>query len=65
MCTVSYTHLDVYKRQVDARVCGRETLCGSLCYVGCDFVIVNICLHRKPVSMYVPIHMIRFLALDQ
>lgn len=50
---------------VDARVCGRETLCGSLCYVGCDFVIVNVCLRRKPISMYIPINMIRFLALDQ
>lgn len=48
---------------VDARVCGREALCGSLCYVGCDFIIVNLCLHRKPISMYVPIHMLRFLAL--
>lgn len=50
---------------VDARVCGRETLCGSLCYVGCDFIIVNVCIHRKPISMYVPICMIRFFALDQ
>lgn len=50
---------------VDARLCGRETLCGSLCYVGCDFVIVNVCIHRKPLSMYIPIHMIRFFALDQ
>lgn len=49
---------------VDARICGRETLCGSLCYVGCDFIIVNVCLHRKPISMYVPIHKIRFFALD-
>lgn len=50
---------------VDARLCGRETLCGSLCYVGCDFIIVNVCMKHKPVSMYIPICMIRFLALDQ
>lgn len=50
---------------VDARICGRETICGSLCYVGCDFIIVNVCIHRKPISMYIPIHMIRFFALDQ
>ncbi|WP_110956104.1 hypothetical protein [Anaerosinus massiliensis] len=50
---------------VDARVCGRETLCGSLCYVGCDFIIVNLCMHRKSLSMYIPICMIRFLALDK
>lgn len=50
---------------VDARICGRETLCGSLCYVGCDFIIVNVCIRRKPISMYIPIHKIRFFALDQ
>lgn len=49
---------------VDARICGRETICGSLCYVGCDFIIVNVCIHRKPISMYIPIHMIRFFAMD-
>lgn len=50
---------------VDARICGKETLTGSLCYVGCDFIIVNVCIHRKPLSMYVPINMIRFFALNQ
>jgi len=47
---------------VDARICGRETFCGTLCYVGCDFIIVNVCLRRRPISMHVPICMLRFIA---
>lgn len=47
---------------VDARFCGRESFCGTLCYVGCDFIIVNACLRRRPISMHVPIKMIRFIA---
>ena len=47
---------------VDARFCGRESFCGTLCYVGCDFIIVNVCIRRRPVSMHVPIKMIRFIA---
>jgi len=47
---------------VDARLCGRESLCGTLCYVGCDFIIVNTCIHRKPISLHVPIKMLRFIA---
>jgi hypothetical protein len=46
---------------VDARICRHESFCGTLCHVGCDFIIVNICLHRKPLSMMVPIKMIRFI----
>jgi len=47
---------------VDARICRRESFCGTLCYVGCDFIIVNISLYKRPVSMHVPINMIRFIA---
>lgn len=47
---------------VDARICGRESFCGTLCYVGCDFLIVNVCIHRKSVSMHIPIKMLRFIA---
>jgi len=47
---------------VDARICGRESFCGTLCYVGCDFIIVNVCFRRKSVSLHVPIKMIRFFA---
>ena len=46
---------------VDARICRQETFCGTLCHVGCDFIIVNICMKRKPLSMMVPIKMIRFI----
>lgn len=47
---------------VDARICRRESFCGTLCYVGCDFVIVNVCLRHQSVSMHIPINMIRFIA---
>lgn len=47
---------------VDARICGRDSFCGTLCYVGCDFLIVNACIRRKPVSLHIPIKMIRFIA---
>lgn len=47
---------------VDARICHKESFCGTLCYVGCDFIVVNVCLGRKAVSMHVPIKMIRFIA---
>ncbi|GBG57059.1 hypothetical protein SPFL3102_03517 [Sporomusaceae bacterium FL31] len=47
---------------VDARLCGRESFCGTLCYVGCDFIIVNVCMHRKSLSMHIPVYMIRFFA---
>jgi hypothetical protein len=47
---------------VDARICHRESFCGTLCYVGCDFIIVNVCVHRRSVSMHIPIRMIRFIA---
>lgn len=47
---------------VDARICSRESFCGTLCYVGCDFIIVNTCIRHRPVSMHVPISMIRFIA---
>ncbi|EAX47158.1 hypothetical protein TcarDRAFT_0797 [Thermosinus carboxydivorans Nor1] len=47
---------------VDARICGRESFCGTLCYVGCDFIIVNVCLGRRPVSMHIPLRMLRFIA---
>jgi hypothetical protein len=46
---------------VDARICGRESFCGTLCHVGCDFIIVSICIKHKPISLMVPIKMIRFI----
>lgn len=47
---------------VDAKICGRESFCGTLCYVGCDFIIVNVNVKRCCLSMHVPIKMIRFIA---
>lgn len=47
---------------VDARICHRESFCGTLCYVGCDFIVVNVCLNRKSISLHVPIKMLRFIA---
>lgn len=46
---------------VDARICRRETFCGTLCYVGCDFIIVNVSLRGKPASMHIPLKMLRFI----
>lgn len=47
---------------VDANFCGRESFCGTLCYVGCDFIIVNTCIHHRSLSMHIPICMLRFIA---
>jgi len=47
---------------VNACLCGRESFCGTLCYVGCDFIIVNVTVRRRCLSMHVPIRMIRFIA---
>jgi len=47
---------------VDARICHRESFCGTLCYVGCDFIIVNVNVRHRCLSMHVPIKMIRFIA---
>ncbi len=47
---------------VDARICGRESFCGTLCYVGCDFIIVNVTVRRRCLSMHVPLCMLRFIA---
>jgi len=47
---------------VDARICGRESFCGTLCYVGCDFIIVNVNVRHRCISMHIPIKMIRFIA---
>jgi hypothetical protein len=47
---------------VDARIRHQESFCGTLCYVGCDFIIVNTCICRKSISMHVPICMLRFIA---
>lgn len=47
---------------VDARICKRESFCGTLCYVGCDFIIVNVNLRRRCLSMHIPICMLRFIA---
>jgi hypothetical protein len=42
--------------------CRTSTFCGTICYVGCDYVIVNSCYRRKNISLHVPIKMIRFIA---
>ncbi len=48
---------------VDARLCrSKGTLCGILSYVGCDFIIVSLCLHRKALSLHVPIDMLRYVS---
>lgn len=47
---------------VDARFCGKETFCGTLCYIGCDFIIVNVCVRRQSLSMHIPIRMLRFIS---
>ena len=39
-----------------------STFCGTLCYVGCDYIIVNSTYCRRPLSLHVPIKMIRFIA---
>jgi hypothetical protein len=46
---------------VDARICRQDSFCGTLCHVGCDFIIVNVCMRHKPLSMMVPIKMLRFI----
>ena len=46
---------------VDARLCRQDSFCGTLCHVGCDFIIVNICMRRRPLSMMIPIKMLRFI----
>jgi hypothetical protein len=47
---------------VDARICRSESFCGTLCFVGCDFIIVSTCQRGKAISMHVPIRMLRFIA---
>ncbi|VBB08690.1 Hypothetical protein LUCI_3968 [Lucifera butyrica] len=47
---------------VDARIGRRESFCGTLCYVGCNFIIVNVCLCGKSLSMHIPIKCLRFIA---
>jgi len=47
---------------VDARICKRESFCGTLCYVGCDFIIVNVNMRRRCLSMHIPICMLRYIA---
>jgi hypothetical protein len=42
--------------------CRTSTFCGTVCYVGCDYVIINSCYRRKNISLHVPIKMIRFVA---
>ena len=40
----------------------RTTFCGTLCYIGCDFIIVNVCVCKKPLSLHIPMSAIRFIA---
>ncbi len=47
---------------VDARICRQDSFRGTLCYVGCDFIIVNTCIHRRALSMHIPIKAIRIIA---
>ncbi|BBB92630.1 MAG TPA: hypothetical protein PKA28_03620 [Methylomusa anaerophila] len=42
--------------------CRTSTFCGTICYVGCDYIIVNSFYRHKPISLHVPIKMIRFIA---
>lgn len=46
----------------DFRPCGRESFCGTLCYVGCDFIIINVNIRHRCLSLHIPIKMIRFIA---
>ncbi|WP_425057800.1 hypothetical protein SCACP_23410 [Sporomusa carbonis] len=39
-----------------------STFCGTICYVGCDYIIVNSTYCRRAISLHVPIKMIRFIA---
>ncbi len=41
---------------------GRGAYCGTLCFIGCDFVIINVCHHHHAVSMHIPICMLTFIA---
>lgn len=41
---------------------GRNAYCGTLCYIGSDFIIVNVNYRRRAVSMHLPICMITFIA---
>lgn len=47
---------------VDASICGRSSLVGVLCYVGCDFIIVNSVIRCKRIPLHIPINMIRLIA---
>ncbi|MBP2635686.1 MAG: hypothetical protein H6Q72_1593 [Firmicutes bacterium] len=47
----------------DAMVDRRGSVfCGTVCYVGCDYIIVNSTHCRRSISLHVPIKMIRFIA---
>lgn len=47
---------------VDARIFRQDCFRGTLCYVGCDFIIVNTCIRRRSLSLHIPIKMIRVIA---
>ncbi|MDL2281011.1 hypothetical protein LJC10_04055 [Selenomonadales bacterium OttesenSCG-928-I06] len=38
------------------------TFCGTICYVGCDYIIVNSCYRHRTISLHVPICAIRYIA---
>ncbi|MDR1701605.1 MAG: hypothetical protein LBR56_02385 [Sporomusaceae bacterium] len=42
--------------------CRNASFCGTVCYVGCDYVIINSRYRRKNISLHVPLKMIRFIA---
>ncbi|MGL5512403.1 MAG: hypothetical protein ACRDBM_04065 [Sporomusa sp.] len=39
-----------------------STFCGTICYIGCDYIIVNTTFCRRCISLHIPIKMIRFIA---
>lgn len=50
---------------VDAGISRRDcssAFCGRLCYIGCDFIIVDIVVRGKPAPLHIPIRMIRFIS---
>lgn len=39
----------------------KRTFCGILCFVGCDFVVLSICSRKRPLTLHIPICMIRYI----
>lgn len=50
---------------VDAGISHRDctsAFCGRLCYIGCDFIIVDIVIRGRPAPLHIPLKMIRFIS---